>query len=64
MSYPEVINNNMDILKEKHIDLILPFFSFESKEILYKTVFEEFERFGISKSEAKMAVDAAMGRKI
>lgn len=63
MSYPEVINNNMDILKEKHIDLILPFFSFESKEILYKTVFEEFERFGISKSEAKIAVDAAWEEK-
>lgn len=63
MSYPEVINNNMDILKEKHIDLILPFFSFESKEILYKTVFEEFERFGVSKSETKIAVDAAWEEK-
>lgn len=41
MSYPEVIKNNLDILKEKHIDLMIPFFSFESKEILKKTILEE-----------------------
>lgn len=63
MSYPEVIKSNMDVLKEKHIDLLNPFFSFESKEVLYKTVFEEFERFGVSKSEVKMAVDAAWEEK-
>lgn len=59
MSYPEVIKNNLDILKEKHIDLMIPFFSFESKEILKRTILEEFEKFDISEEEAKSALDLA-----
>lgn len=59
MSYPEVIKNNLDILKEKHIDLMIPFFSFESKEILKKTILEEFEKFDISEEEVKSALDLA-----
>ena len=59
MSYPEVIKNNLDILKEKHIDLIIPFFSFESKEILKKTILEEFEKFDISEEEVQNALDLA-----
>ena len=59
MSYPEVIKNNLDILKEKHIDLMIPFFSFESKEILKKTILEEFEKFDISEEEVQNALDLA-----
>ena len=59
MSYPEVIKNNLDILKEKHIDLMIPFFSFESKEILKKTILEEFEKFDISEEEVQSALDLA-----
>lgn len=59
MSYPEVIKNNLDILKEKHIDLMIPFFSFESKEILKKTILEEFEKFDVSEEEVKSALDLA-----
>ena len=59
MSYPEVIKNNLDILKEKHIDLMIPFFSFESKEILKKTILEEFEKFDISEEEVQSAFDLA-----
>ena len=59
MSYPEVIKNNLDILKEKHIDLMIPFFSFESKEILKKTILEEFEKFDISEEEVQNVLDLA-----
>ena len=59
MSYPEVIKNNLDILKEKHIDLMIPFFSFESKEILKKTILEEFEKFDIFEEEVQSALDLA-----
>ena len=59
ISYPEVIKNNLDILKEKHIDMMIPFFSMADKEVLYKTVFEEFQKYGVSKNEAQAAVDAA-----
>ena len=59
MSYPEVIKNNLDILKEKHIDMMIPFFSFESKEILKKTILEEFEKFDVSEEEVKNALDLA-----
>ena len=59
ISYPEVIKNNLDILKEKHIDMMIPFFSMADKEVLYKTVFEEFQKYGVSKNEAQVAVDAA-----
>ena len=51
MSYPEVIKNNLDILKEKNIDMMIPFFSFENKEVFYKTVMEEFTKFGVTKHE-------------
>ncbi|WP_429191232.1 acyl-CoA dehydratase activase-related protein [Fusobacterium sp. PH5-44] len=63
MSYPEVIKNNMDLIKEKNIDLMIPFFSLESKEVIYRTVVEEFSQFGISKGEAKIAVDKAWEEK-
>ena len=59
ISYPEVIKNNLDILKEKHIDLMIPFFSFESKEILKKTILEEFEKFDVSEEEVQSALDLA-----
>ena len=58
-SYPEVINNNMDILKEKDINLINPFFSLANKEKLVDRIVEEFKDFKVTKSEAKEAVYAA-----
>lgn len=59
ISYPEVIKNNLDIIKEKHIDMMIPFFSMESKEVLAKTVFEEFQKFGVTKKEVELAVNDA-----
>lgn len=63
MSYPEVIKNNMDILKDNNIDMMIPVFSFENTEVLYKRVSEIFARFGVSKNEAKIAVDKALEEK-
>ena len=59
ISYPEVIKNNLDILKEKKVEMMIPFFSMASKEVLYKTVSEEFKKYGVSRKEAEMAVDSA-----
>lgn len=59
ISYPEVIKNNLDILREKHIDMMIPFFSMESKEVLAKTIFEEFQKFDVSKKEVELAVNDA-----
>lgn len=63
MSYPEVIKNNMDILKEKNIDLMIPIFSFENTNVLYKRTYEIFKKFDISKNEIKIAVDKALEEK-
>ena len=58
-TYPEVIRNNMDIIKEKNINFIRPFLSLESKEILPERIVEEFSKFNVTLEEAKEAVDAA-----
>lgn len=63
MSYPEVIKNNMDILKEHDIDMMIPVFSFENAEVLYKRVREVFARFDVTKDEVKIAVDRALEEK-
>ncbi|MDD6794261.1 MAG: acyl-CoA dehydratase activase-related protein [Clostridiaceae bacterium] len=58
-SYPEVIRNNMDVLKEKNIKFIQPFFSLADKDALVKRIEEEFKDFNVTRSEAKEAVEAA-----
>ena len=57
ISYSEVIKNNMDILKEKNIEVINPFVSLENKKTIYKILKKEFSQYNISKSEIKKAVD-------
>ena len=59
ISYPEVIKNNLDILKEKNIEMMIPFFSMANKEVLYKTVFEEFKKYGVTRKEVEIAVNEA-----
>ncbi|WP_160671422.1 2-hydroxyacyl-CoA dehydratase [Clostridium sp. C8-1-8] len=58
-SYPEVIKNNMDVIKEKDINFLNPFFSLNNKERLYKRIEEEFKGFNVTAAEVKEAVDAA-----
>ncbi len=59
-SYAENIKNNVEEIREKDINFIYPFISFESKKILQKRleiVLEE--KLGISKKEIKSAVNLA-----
>ena len=58
-SYPEVIRNNVDAIKEKNIKFIQPFFSLADKKVLIKRVQEEFKEFNVTASEAEVAVNAA-----
>jgi predicted CoA-substrate-specific enzyme activase len=58
-SYPEVIKNNMDILKERNIVFMNPFLSLNNKEKLKKRLSEELESFKLSQKEIDYAVEAA-----
>jgi len=62
-SYPEVIKNNIDLIKEENIEFMIPFFSLESREVILKTVMEEFKDFGVTREEARIAVDKAWEEK-
>ena len=55
-SYPEVIRNNVDALKEKKINFIEGFFSLEDEKGLPKRIVDEFKDFNITLEEAKKAV--------
>ncbi|WP_240761274.1 acyl-CoA dehydratase activase-related protein, partial [Porphyromonas levii] len=55
-SYPEVIKNNMEILKEKNIKFMNPFLALHNINKLEKRLYEVFNEFGISKTEIKLAL--------
>jgi predicted CoA-substrate-specific enzyme activase len=63
-SYPEVIKNNMDILKEKNIKFISPFLSLNNKAKLVKGLFSEFQAFGITMREIRSAVEKAWEERV
>lgn len=58
-SYPEVIKNNMDILKEQDIKFINPFLPLDNKRRLIKRLYEELKEFNICNSEIAQAVEKA-----
>ncbi|WP_035291462.1 2-hydroxyacyl-CoA dehydratase [Clostridium sp. KNHs214] len=58
-SYAEVIKNNMDIIEEKHIKFMNPFFSLDDKKKLAKRLYDEFKSFKISKKDINEALDKA-----
>ncbi|MGL4873508.1 MAG: acyl-CoA dehydratase activase-related protein [Clostridium sp.] len=58
-SYPEVIKNNMDAIKENEINYIAPFLSLDDEKGLAKRIVEEFKMFNVSIAEAKSAVNKA-----
>lgn len=58
-SYPELIRNNIDLLKEKNINFIQPFISLENKERLAKRLVQVFKPAGIKAKDIKHALDAA-----
>lgn len=58
-SYPEVIWNNMEILKDNNINFKKPFLSKDDPKKLAERIAEEFSEFSVTKAEVKRAVDAA-----
>ncbi|MEQ8199331.1 MAG: acyl-CoA dehydratase activase-related protein, partial [Clostridiaceae bacterium] len=58
-SYPEVIKNNMDVIKDKNINFMNPFFALHNKERLLPRLIEEFKDFNVSKEECAIALNLA-----
>jgi len=59
VSYPEVIKNNMDILREENILFMKPFLPFDNEKRLVKRLFTELKVFNINEKEIKKSVDKA-----
>lgn len=59
ISYPDVIKNNVDALREMNVRFMNPFLPYENKKRLVQRLYEEFSDFGISKKEIILAVDKA-----
>ncbi|WP_252230655.1 2-hydroxyacyl-CoA dehydratase [Clostridium sp. ZBS15] len=55
-SYPEVIKNNVDELKDKNIKYISPFFSLNDEKELAKRIVQEFKDYNVTLKEAEIAV--------
>jgi len=58
-SYPEVIKNNMDILKERDIKFLNPFISLDNEKALVTRLADELAGFGIGKKEVLIAARKA-----
>ncbi len=56
-SYPEVIKNNMEILRDRNIKFMNPFLPMDNKKRLAKRLFEEFSFLKISEGEIEAAVE-------
>ncbi len=59
VSYPEVIKNNMDILKEENILFMKPFLPFDNEKKLAQRLFVELKAFNIDENEIKRSVNKA-----
>lgn len=55
-SYPEVIRNNMDVIRERNINFKNPFLSLNNRDKLINRLYEEFKDMNISKSEIRDSV--------
>jgi predicted CoA-substrate-specific enzyme activase len=58
-SYPEVIKNNMDILREKDILYMKPFLPYDNEKKIIKRLCEELQVFNIDDSEIKESITKA-----
>ncbi|HOM43931.1 MAG TPA: acyl-CoA dehydratase activase-related protein, partial [Bacillota bacterium] len=59
VSYPEVVKNNIDVLREKGILFMKPFLTFDDEDRLVDRLHKEFKMFKISKMEIKESVYTA-----
>lgn len=60
ISYPEVIKNNVDELRQQEIPFLNPFLPFTDPKKLVKRLYEELLNFGVLKSEVQTAVNKAL----
>lgn len=58
-SYPEVIYNNMDIVRQKDIQFLYPFVNLADKPSFRRQMIKTFSSFGVSKEQVYKAADAA-----
>ncbi len=59
VSYPEVIKNNMDVLREENILFMKPFLPFDNEERLVTRLHKELKGFKITKMEIQECVHRA-----
>ncbi|MFC2155995.1 acyl-CoA dehydratase activase-related protein, partial [Acidobacteriota bacterium] len=58
-SYPEVININIDELRDKNITFLHPFLPINNEKRMVKRLCEELKKFNISSAEVRRAVKTA-----
>ncbi len=59
VSYPEVIKNNMDVLREENILFMKPFLPFDNEDRLINRLHKELKVFKIGRMEIQECVDMA-----
>jgi predicted CoA-substrate-specific enzyme activase len=59
ISYPEVIKNNVDEMRDQNIKYYHPFLPFNDADKLKERLYEEFKHFNITKEEIYESVDLA-----
>lgn len=59
ISYPEVIKNNVDVLREKNILFMKPFLPYEHPKRMAQRLYEELQIFNVSFREVQAAVAKA-----
>ena len=59
VSYPEVVKNNIDTLREKNILYMKPFLPFDNEKKMLKRLYEELKVFNIDENEIKQSLEKA-----
>ncbi len=59
ISYPEVIKNNMGILREENINFLHPFLPYDDNVALKRRLAEVMEQFDITADEVSFSIDKA-----
>jgi predicted CoA-substrate-specific enzyme activase len=59
ISYPDVIKNNMDMIRDKNVEYINPFLPYDNKKQLASRLCQELSAWEIPKKEIALAVDTA-----
>lgn len=58
-SYPEVIYNNIELIRERDVKFLYPFLPYDNKKRLIRRLYKELADFSISLKEIKQAVEVA-----